>query len=103
MGKGDIRSRRGKIWRGTTGVTRPRKRKKQRAVAPPTRKVKDLKSLKTAVAETGQKKVAAEIVQPMVEVNTSAVETAAVETAASETSKAKKPRKPIVKKSSAKK
>ena len=98
MGKGDIRSRRGKIWRGTTGVTRPRKRKKQRAVAPPTRKVKDLKSLKTAVAETEQKKVAAEIVQPMVEVNTSAVETAA-----SETSKAKKPRKPIVKKSSAKK
>lgn len=28
MGKGDQRSRRGKIWRGTFGKTRPRKVKK---------------------------------------------------------------------------
>ncbi|UCE04387.1 MAG: 30S ribosomal protein THX [bacterium] len=28
MGKGDIRTRRGKIWRGTTGKTRPKKKKK---------------------------------------------------------------------------
>jgi 30S ribosomal protein S31 len=27
MGKGDRRSRRGKIWRGTSGKTRPKKRK----------------------------------------------------------------------------
>jgi len=27
MGKGDRRTRRGKIWRGTTGKTRPKKRK----------------------------------------------------------------------------
>ncbi|HDP24728.1 MAG TPA: 30S ribosomal protein THX [Deltaproteobacteria bacterium] len=28
MGKGDQRSKRGKIWRGTTGKTRPKKAKK---------------------------------------------------------------------------
>jgi 30S ribosomal protein S31 len=28
MGKGDRRSRRGKIWRGTFGKTRPRKKGK---------------------------------------------------------------------------
>lgn len=28
MGKGDIRTRRGKIWRGTYGKTRPSKKKK---------------------------------------------------------------------------
>lgn len=28
MGKGDIRTRRGKIWRGTYGNSRPRKKKK---------------------------------------------------------------------------
>lgn len=27
MGKGDRRTRRGKIWRGTTGKTRPKKKK----------------------------------------------------------------------------
>lgn len=30
MGKGDIRSRRGKIYRGTFGKTRPRKKKQAR-------------------------------------------------------------------------
>jgi 30S ribosomal protein S31 len=27
MGKGDQRSKRGKIWRGTSGKTRPKKKK----------------------------------------------------------------------------
>ncbi len=31
MGKGDRRTRRGKIWRGTYGNTRPRKPKKKQA------------------------------------------------------------------------
>jgi len=26
MGKGDIRTKRGKIWRGTTGKSRPKKK-----------------------------------------------------------------------------
>ncbi|MFQ5650199.1 MAG: 30S ribosomal protein THX [bacterium] len=29
MGKGDRRTRRGKIWRGTSGKSRPKKRKKK--------------------------------------------------------------------------
>ena len=29
MGKGDLRSRRGKIWRGTNGKTRPKNGKKR--------------------------------------------------------------------------
>jgi len=29
MGKGDRRTRRGKIWRGTYGVSRPKKKKKK--------------------------------------------------------------------------
>ncbi|HPJ93964.1 MAG TPA: 30S ribosomal protein THX [Deltaproteobacteria bacterium] len=29
MGKGDQRSKRGKIWRGTNGKTRPKKKKVQ--------------------------------------------------------------------------
>jgi len=33
MGKGDRRSRRGKIWRGTTGVSRPKKRNKAKRAA----------------------------------------------------------------------
>ena len=36
MGKGDKKSRRGKIWRGTFGKRRPRKRNKI-STAPPTR------------------------------------------------------------------
>ncbi|NQU14384.1 MAG: 30S ribosomal protein THX [Desulfobacteraceae bacterium] len=31
MGKGDIRTKRGKIWRGTTGRTRPKKKKKEKS------------------------------------------------------------------------
>lgn len=52
MGKGDIRSRRGKIWRGTTGVTRPRKKSTALRPSAPARKVKTLKELPKAVAET---------------------------------------------------
>ena len=33
MGKGDIRTRRGKINRGTYGVSRPKKEKKEKARA----------------------------------------------------------------------
>jgi len=33
MGKGDIRSRRGKIFRGTYGVTRPKKKKLKKKAA----------------------------------------------------------------------
>ena len=29
MGRGDRRTRKGKIWRGSTGKTRPKKRKKK--------------------------------------------------------------------------
>lgn len=39
MGKGDKRTRRGKLWRGTYGKRRPRKKKKkglqQQTAAPP--------------------------------------------------------------------
>ena len=31
MGKGDLRTKRGKIWRGTTGKTRPKKKNKKTA------------------------------------------------------------------------
>jgi len=34
MGKGDKKTRRGKIWKGTYGVTRPRKVNKQSAEQP---------------------------------------------------------------------
>jgi len=33
MGKGDRRTRRGKIWRGTYGKYRPKKKKKQKQEA----------------------------------------------------------------------
>jgi 30S ribosomal protein S31 len=42
MGKGDRRSRRGKIWRGTTGKTRPKKKK----AAPGKRPAAPVKSTK---------------------------------------------------------
>ena len=35
MGKGDKRSRRGKIYRGTYGKRRPRRRNKKKAAPPP--------------------------------------------------------------------
>ena len=34
MGKGDKRSKRGKIWRGTFGKTRPRKKSNQNKTKP---------------------------------------------------------------------
>jgi 30S ribosomal protein S31 len=33
MGKGDLKTRRGKIWRGTTGKTRPKPGKKTKGKA----------------------------------------------------------------------
>lgn len=52
MGKGDLRSRKGKIWRGTYGVTRPQ-RWKASAPRPAVKaaKVKTLKDLPKAVEE----------------------------------------------------
>jgi 30S ribosomal protein S31 len=32
MGKGDRRSKRGKIWRGTTGKRRPKRKKPQKQI-----------------------------------------------------------------------
>lgn len=59
MGKGDIRTRRGKVWRGTYGVTRPRRYKT--VIRPTTtRKVKTLKDLPNAVAESGTENSATE-------------------------------------------
>lgn len=67
MGKGDIRTCRGKIWRGTTGVSRPRKRTRAGLrPAAPVRKVKTLKDLPKAVAEPIVKKPVVEAVKPQV-------------------------------------
>ena len=75
MGKGDIRTKRGKIWRGTYGVTRPRKWKNAPRPAPKSRKVKALKDIpkvveqpivKKPVEEKENKPVVAEVVAPPV-------------------------------------
>ncbi len=68
MGKGDIRSRRGKVWRGTYGVTRPQRWKSAAArPAATTRKVKALKDLPKAVAEPVVKKPVVEtVIKPQV-------------------------------------
>ena len=83
MGKGDIRTRRGKVWRGTYGVTRPRRWKvAPRAAAVSTRKVKNLKDLpKEMVVEQPIKKIAEEETEPVMKAASSAeVETPVVET-----------------------
>jgi len=43
MGKGDKRSRRGKIFAGSYGKTRPKHKKKALTAAPPEKKVKKAK------------------------------------------------------------
>ena len=113
MGKGDIRSRRGKIWRGTYGVTRPRRWKSAPRPAAVSRKVKTLKDLPKAVAEEQVKKIVAEAVKPVhQEVAAShtpaVVEVAPVKEAAAKESigtktAAKKVSKPAAKKTTAKK
>ena len=65
MGKGDIRTRRGKIWRRTYGVTRPRRWKSVPRPAATSRKVKTLKDLPKAVAEEQVKKIVVEAVKPV--------------------------------------
>ncbi len=40
MGKGDRRTKRGKIYRGTYGNTRPKKKKKRRAAADAAKRAK---------------------------------------------------------------
>ena len=99
MGKGDIRTRRGKVWRGTYGVTRPRRWKTVIKPVTKTRKVKELKDIPKAVEVEQIKKVVAEAVHSNVAETTESV---ATETAA-EKAPAKKPRKPSVKKAAAKK
>jgi 30S ribosomal protein S31 len=47
MGKGDRRSRRGKIWRGTHGKTRPKKRKVQKPEPAPAKKKTPSRTRKT--------------------------------------------------------
>lgn len=66
MGKGDIRTRRGKIWRRTYGVTRPRRYKT--VVKPHTavRKAKAMKDIPKVVAEAAVKKPVAETI-PVIE------------------------------------
>jgi len=66
MGKGDIRTRRGKVWRGTYGVTRPRRWKTTIKPVVKVRKVKTLKDLPKAVAAEPIKKIVIEAVQPQV-------------------------------------
>src|SRR5687767_14124358 len=56
MGKGAIRTRRGKIWRGTYVVTRPRRYKTVERPQAATRKVKALKDHPKATAEAAVKK-----------------------------------------------
>lgn len=63
MGKGDIRTRRGKVWRGTYGVTRPRRWKTVVRPAATTRKVKALKDLPKAASEPVKKPVAETVKQ----------------------------------------
>ena len=116
MGKGDIRSRRGKIWRGTYGVTRPRRWKSAPRPAAISRKVKTLKDLPKAVAEEQVKKIAVEAINPAHQEAAikapAAVEVAPVKQAAkAEVKKASKPvakkapvaKRPVAKKAPAKK
>ena len=53
MGKGDQRSRRGKIWRGTFGKRRPRK-SKLASGARPTAPAEEKKGRSKREAETGE-------------------------------------------------
>ena len=109
MGKGDIRTRRGKVWRGTYGVTRPRRYKTVVRPHATTRKAKSLKDLPKAAAEAVKKPVIEEV-QPVIPGVTAEVPQIVSETV-TETSgeagtKAKKPaakKAPRAKKSPAKK
>lgn len=99
MGKGDMRTRRGKVHRGTYGVTRPRRYKTVIKPKTSARKVKTLKDLPKAAAEAVVEKMDASSAAPV------------AETTLSETGEAKKPaakkaaaaKKPAAKKAAAKK
>ena len=103
MGKGDIRTRRGKVWRGTTGVTRPRQKSKPIRTVVPSRKAKSLNDLPKVVEETVAKQEVVEVVSPVTEVNHAVAENAAHESASVTVEGAKKPRKTTAKKAPAKK
>ncbi len=89
MGKGDIRTRRGKIWRRTYGVTRPRRYKTVVKPHATTRKAKTLKDLPKVAAEAAVKKPVVEVESPAVQ-NAVVEASAVVETATAEV-EAKKP------------
>ncbi len=55
MGKGDRRSRRGKIWRGSFGNTRPKKRKKAEAETPTKRAAPKARTTRKPAAKTAKK------------------------------------------------
>jgi ribosomal small subunit protein bTHX len=97
MGKGDIRTRRGKVHRGTYGVTRPRRYKTVIKPKVSARKVKTLKDLPKAAAEA--------VVEAVVENSAAAVaEDASVDGAAKKPAKkAPAAKKPAAKKAPAKK
>ena len=57
MGKGDIKTRRGKLFAGSYGVTRPRNKKKGMPSAPkPEKALKDQNIAKEEVAEKKEAK-----------------------------------------------
>jgi 30S ribosomal protein S31 len=62
MGKGDIRTRRGKVWRGTYGVTRPRRYKTVVRPTTATPKARTMKDIKQLVAEKAPSNVDAIVV-----------------------------------------
>ena len=50
MGKGDRRSKRGKIWRGTSGKTRPKKKGRQQRPPQPDERAKKFQAVMEEVA-----------------------------------------------------
>jgi 30S ribosomal protein S31 len=55
MGKGDRKSRRGKIWRGSFGNTRPKKRKKAEPETPTKRAAPKARTTRKPAAKTAKK------------------------------------------------
>jgi 30S ribosomal protein S31 len=62
MGKGDIRTRRGKVWRGTYGVSRPRRYKTVIRPAVTSRKSKSLKDISKIAGEATAETIQEELV-----------------------------------------
>jgi 30S ribosomal protein S31 len=64
MGKGDKKSRKGKISMGSYGVTRPRNKKKTVVTTSKTKKVKPVDKTEEDTAKAAPKKVAAKKAAP---------------------------------------